>query len=129
METARGLAEMLKQGWKPRRTILLASKDAEEWGLSGSTEWAEKHAAELAEKAVAYINSDSSGKGFLRAGGSHSLERFVNEVSREVSDPDSGKSVWQALKDRRLERAREEDKKDLAERRSLRIPHSALNKS
>ncbi len=121
METARGLAELLKQGWKPRRTILLASWDAEEWGLIGSTEWAEKHEPELAEKAVAYLNSDSNGKGVLRASGSHSLEKFVNEVSRDLADPDSGKSVWQVQKERRLERARDEEKKEVAERADLRI--------
>jgi N-acetylated-alpha-linked acidic dipeptidase len=65
METARGLAELLKTGWKPRRTIVIASWDGEEWGLLGSTEWAEAHRDELAAKAVAYINSDSTGKGWL----------------------------------------------------------------
>ncbi len=132
METARGLGELLKQGWKPRRTLILASWDAEEWGLIGSTEWAEQHAGELSQKAVVYINSDSNGKGVLNSAGSHSLEKFVNELARDVSDPVSGKSVWQALKDRRLEQATtpqtradperaELDKKDLAERADLRI--------
>ena len=65
METARGLGELLKSGWKPKRTIILASWDGEEWGLLGSTEWAEKHAQELSTKAVAYINSDSTSKGWL----------------------------------------------------------------
>ena len=60
METARGLAELLKTGWRPKRTIILAAWDGEEWGLLGSTEWAEKHAQELSAKAVAYINSDST---------------------------------------------------------------------
>ncbi|MGH7465910.1 MAG: M28 family peptidase, partial [Longimicrobiales bacterium] len=65
LETARGFAELMKHGWKPQRTILFALWDGEEWGLLGSTEWAEKHGAELKEKAVAYINSDSNGKGWL----------------------------------------------------------------
>ena len=65
METARGLGELLKRGWRPKRTIILASWDGEEWGLLGSTEWAEKHAQELSTKAVAYINSDSTSKGWL----------------------------------------------------------------
>ncbi|NBQ43920.1 MAG: M28 family peptidase, partial [Mycobacteriaceae bacterium] len=62
METARGLSEMLKSGWRPSRTIKLALWDGEEWGLLGSTEWAEKHDAELKQKAVVYINSDGTGK-------------------------------------------------------------------
>ena len=65
METGRGLAELLKSGWRPKRTIILALWDGEEWGLLGSTEWAEKHAAELRDKAAVYINTDSTGKGWL----------------------------------------------------------------
>ena len=106
METARGLAELLKSGWKPRRTIVIASWDGEEWGLLGSTEWAEKHRDELAKKAVAYINSDSTGKGWLSMSGSHSLEAFINEVARDVPDPrGSGKSVFDAKRARLLEQA------------------------
>ena len=106
METARGLAELLKTGWKPRRTIVIASWDGEEWGLLGSTEWAEKHRDELAKKAVAYINSDSTGKGWLSMSGSHSLEAFINEVARDVADPrGSGKSVFEAKRARLLEQA------------------------
>ena len=86
METARGLGELLKTGWRPKRTIVIASWDGEEWGLLGSTEWVEKHAAELSTKAVAYINSDSTGKGWLVMEGSHSLQAFVNEVARDVQD-------------------------------------------
>jgi N-acetylated-alpha-linked acidic dipeptidase len=121
MEEARALGELLKSGWRPRRTLILASWDAEEWGLIGSTEWAEKHAAELDRKAVIYINSDSSGKGRLGMGGSHSLERFFNEVARDITDPETGKSLWQVLRDRQTEQARtEEAKKDLG-RADLRI--------
>ncbi|MEZ5288425.1 MAG: M28 family peptidase [Vicinamibacterales bacterium] len=87
METARGLSELLKTGWKPKRTIILALWDGEEWGLLGSTEWAEKHAAELRDKAAVYINSDSTGKGWLNVGGSHGLQQFMSEVAREVMDP------------------------------------------
>lgn len=106
METARGLAELLKTGWKPRRTIVIASWDGEEWGLLGSTEWAEKHREELAQKAVAYINSDSTGKGWLSMSGSHSLQAFINEVARDVPDPRrSGKSVSEARRFRMLEQA------------------------
>jgi N-acetylated-alpha-linked acidic dipeptidase len=106
METARGLAELLKTGWKPRRTIVIASWDGEEWGLLGSTEWAEKHRDELASNAVAYINSDSTGKGWLSMSGSHSLEAFINDVARDVPDPrGTGKSVAEAKRARLLEQA------------------------
>jgi N-acetylated-alpha-linked acidic dipeptidase len=106
METARSLGELLKQGWKPRRTIIIASWDGEEWGLLGSTEWAEKHRDELAKKAVVYINSDSTGKGWLSMGGSHSLEAFVSGVARDIPDPrGSGGSVLDARRQRMIEQA------------------------
>jgi N-acetylated-alpha-linked acidic dipeptidase len=107
METARGLAELLKTGWKPKRTIVFASWDGEEWGLMGSTEWAEKHQEELRRKAVVYINSDSTGKGWLGMSGSHSLQAFVNEVARDVSDPrGSGMSVLEAKRARLADQAK-----------------------
>ncbi len=93
LETARALAELGRQGWKPRRTILLAFWDGEEFGLIGSTEWMEKHEDELNRKLAVYINSDSSGKGTLSAGGSPSLESAMREVVRDVNDPVSGKSL------------------------------------
>jgi N-acetylated-alpha-linked acidic dipeptidase len=93
MEMARGLSELLKTGWKPKRTIILALWDGEEWGLLGSTEWAEKHAAELGDKAAVYVNTDSSGKGWLSAGGSHGLQQFLNEVAKDIPDPRSGKPI------------------------------------
>ena len=65
LETARTLAELRKQGWQPKRTIVLALWDGEEFGLLGSTEWAEKHQDELTRKAVVYINSDTNSKGTL----------------------------------------------------------------
>jgi N-acetylated-alpha-linked acidic dipeptidase len=93
MEEARVVGELVKSGWRPKRTIVYAGWDAEEPGLLGSTEWAEEHAAELQEKAVAYINSDGNGRGFLGVGGSHTLERFVNEIAADVEDPETGVSV------------------------------------
>ena len=87
METARGLGELLKSGWRPSRTIVLALWDGEEWGLLGSTEWAEKHDAELKQKAAVYINTDGTGKGWLNAGGSHGLQQFMGEVAKDVMDP------------------------------------------
>ncbi|HVF90556.1 MAG TPA: transferrin receptor-like dimerization domain-containing protein [Blastocatellia bacterium] len=122
MEAGRAMGELLGQGWKPKRTIILCGWDGEEPSLLGSTEWAEAHSDELKQKAVAYLNSDSTGKGWLSMGGSHSLERFMNEVARDVSDPKRGKSVFEALKERRVQTARtDEDKKELASRADLRI--------
>lgn len=97
MEEARVLGALARDGVRPKRTIVYASWDAEEPGLIGSTEWAEDHADELREKAVAYLNSDGNGRGFLRAGGSHTLQSLVNEVARSVEDPQTGVSVWQRL--------------------------------
>jgi N-acetylated-alpha-linked acidic dipeptidase len=93
LETARTLAELSRKGWKPKRTVMFAFWDGEEFGLIGSTEWMEKHAAELNRNLAVYVNSDSSGKGTLNAGGSHSLEGFMKEVLRDVNDPVSGKSL------------------------------------
>jgi N-acetylated-alpha-linked acidic dipeptidase len=90
LEEARAVGELAKTGWRPKRTIVYAGWDGEEQGLLGSTEWAETHAEELREKAVAYINSDSNARGFLSAGGSHTLETFVNQVARDVTDPQKG---------------------------------------
>jgi N-acetylated-alpha-linked acidic dipeptidase len=101
LETARTLAAMVKDGWQPKRTIVLALWDAEEFGLIGSTEWGEKHAQEIDKKLVVYINSDSNGKGTIGASGSHALEEFMTEVLRDVSDPASGKSVLEARRTRR----------------------------
>ncbi|HEX6976105.1 MAG TPA: transferrin receptor-like dimerization domain-containing protein, partial [Vicinamibacterales bacterium] len=123
METARGFSELLKSGWKPKRTIILASWDGEEWGLLGSTEWAEKHKDELATKGVVYINSDSTGKGWIGMSGSHSLQAFINEVARDVPDPrGSGKSALDAKRDRQIEQAKtDKEKADIRAKKDLPI--------
>jgi N-acetylated-alpha-linked acidic dipeptidase len=90
---ARAVGELAKSGWKPKRTLIYAAWDGEEPGLLGSTEWAETHAAELRDHAVVYINSDGNSRGFFNAGGSHTLETFVNQVVRDVTDPEKGISV------------------------------------
>lgn len=87
LEEARAVSELVKTGWKPKRTIVYAAWDAEEPGLLGSTEWVEAHADDLRRHAVVYINSDSNGRGFLDMAGSHSLEPFFNQVGRDVPDP------------------------------------------
>ena len=101
MEEARAIGVLARTGWRPERTIVFASWDAEEPGLIGSTEWVEQHADELREKVVAYINTDGSGRGFLNVGGSHTLERMVNEVAHDVEDPQTGVSVWERTQARR----------------------------
>ncbi|HVR29772.1 MAG TPA: transferrin receptor-like dimerization domain-containing protein [Thermoanaerobaculia bacterium] len=90
---AKALGELVRQGFRPRRTIVYAGWDGEEQGLLGSTEWAETHAEELRAKAVAYVNSDSNSRGFASRGGSHLLETLVNEALRDVVDPQRGTSV------------------------------------
>ena len=98
MEEARALSELVKSGWKPKRTILYCAWDGEEPGLIGSTEWVETHAEELKQKAVAYINSDGNERGFLYAGGSHTLEKFITEIARDVEDPETHISILERSK-------------------------------
>ncbi|HTM25071.1 MAG TPA: transferrin receptor-like dimerization domain-containing protein [Vicinamibacterales bacterium] len=118
METARGLGELLKTGWRPKRTIVLAAWDGEEWGLLGSTEWVEKHAQELSTKAVAYINSDSTSTGWLNVSGSHSLQAFVNDVMRDLQDPKRpGKTLFQAKLDRAISLAKTDAEKTAIQKR------------
>lgn len=98
MEEARAIGELAKKGQKPKRTLVYCAWDAEEPGLIGSTEWVEDHQKELQEKVVAYINTDGNGRGFLGAGGSHSLQAMVSEVAGAVTDPQTNVSV----KERRI---------------------------
>jgi N-acetylated-alpha-linked acidic dipeptidase len=121
METARGLGELLRTGWRPSRTIILALWDGEEWGLLGSTEWAEKHKAELQQKAVAYINTDGTGKGWLNAGGSHGLQQFLGEVTKDVMDPRSGKPIFEEARRRAVLGHPEADRADAEKDPSFRI--------
>src|SRR5437870_947733 len=102
IEEARAYGLLLKQGWKPRRTIVYAAWDGEEPALLGSTEWVEAHADELATKAVAYLNSDTNNRGYLNVGGSHSLEAFINDVAREIEDPETKLSAWKRAQLRAL---------------------------
>lgn len=84
---AKAVSQLAEAGFPPARTIIYAAWDAEEPGLIGSTEWAEHHAEDLQEHAVAYLNTDGNGRGFINVGGSHVLEKFFNEVMRDVTDP------------------------------------------
>ena len=97
LEEARALGTLYRGGWRPKRTIVYAAWDGEEPSLLGSTEWVETHLAELQQRAVAYINTDAYGRGFLQANGSHALEQFVNQAAKSVQDPDAGMSLWQRL--------------------------------
>jgi N-acetylated-alpha-linked acidic dipeptidase len=90
---AKAMGALLKTGWRPKRTLIYCSWDAEEPGLIGSTEWAETHSAELKAHAVLYLNSDENSRGFLGMGGSHSLQHVVNEVASGVHDPETDGSV------------------------------------
>lgn len=112
LEVARGFGQLLKRGWKPRRSIILASWDGEEFGLLGSTEWAEDHAEMLRAQAVAYINMDAavSGKNF-GASASPSLAGLVRQVAREITDPASGKSVYDAWLQRQREQNTQPDER------------------
>ena len=112
METARAFSQLMTKGWKPKRTIIFALWDGEEWGLLGSTEWAETHKEELTKNGVVYINSDSTGKGWLSASGSHTLEDMVNDVARHIEDPERGVTIWEAARARRLETAANSDERD-----------------
>ncbi|MEK6755215.1 MAG: transferrin receptor-like dimerization domain-containing protein [Bacteroidota bacterium] len=122
MEELRAMAELLKQGWRPKRTIIYCAWDAEEPGLLGSTEWAEEHADELKQKAVLYINTDSNARGFLGVEGSHTLERFINEVARDIEDPEKRISVWKRSQLLRIANAHTpEDRNEARSRSDLRI--------
>jgi N-acetylated-alpha-linked acidic dipeptidase len=122
LEEARALGELVKQGWKPDRTIIYCFWDGEEPALLGSTEWAETHDAELRQHAVAYFNSDGNGRGYFRAGGSHSLEAFVNDVAKDIQDPETKMSVWKRVRLVDIANASASDRAELRSRADLRIP-------
>jgi len=107
MEEARAMGQLVKAGWKPKRTIIFCAWDAEEPGLIGSTEFAEEHADELKAHAVVYINSDVNARGFFGAEGSHTLEKFINDVARDVQDPETRLSVWKRAQLRQIGRTGE----------------------
>jgi N-acetylated-alpha-linked acidic dipeptidase len=124
LEEARAMGELAREGWKPKRTILFCAWDGEEEGLLGSTEWGEAHAAELREKAVLYINSDGNGRGYFGCAGSQSLERFVNDVIGDITDPETGLTVLQRARMRRIKSAAGADR--AAARSSTSVPIGAL---
>jgi len=126
LEEARALSVLLKQGWKPKRTIVYCAWDGEEPMLLGSTEWAEYHGDELKQHAAIYINSDGNGRGYLQAEGSHSLEKFVNGVARDITDPEKNISVWKRSQAARLvapprRMDQQQDRREPRSRADLRI--------
>ncbi|HMF09853.1 MAG TPA: transferrin receptor-like dimerization domain-containing protein [Thermoanaerobaculia bacterium] len=122
LEEARALGLLVKQGWKPRRTIVYCAWDGEEPMLLGSTEWAETHAAELQEHAVVYVNTDGNGRGYLEAEGSHTLERFVSGVARDIADPETKLNVLERRRLHDIAQAKnDEDRKRLRETSDVRL--------
>lgn len=121
LEEARALGELLKQGWKPKRTIIYCAWDGEEEGLLGSTEWAEEHAAELQRHAAVYINSDANSRGYLLMQGSHSLEKFMNGVARDIEDPEKKITAWKRDQLYQIVHGTPEARKEARERADLRI--------
>jgi N-acetylated-alpha-linked acidic dipeptidase len=95
MAEAKAIGALVKQGWRPKRTLVYLGWDGEEPGLLGSTEWAETHADEIRRKGVLYLNTDSNGRGTLSAEGSNSWQHLVNEAARSVSDPETGATVYE----------------------------------
>ena len=122
LEEARILGELHKLGWNPKRTIIYCAWDGEEPGLLGSTEWVETHGDDLQKHAVAYINSDSNGRGFFRAGGSHDLEKLINDVVRDLKDPEKDIPVWQRARLYRIANAKnQEERTEIRKRAELTI--------
>jgi N-acetylated-alpha-linked acidic dipeptidase len=118
---AQAVGRLTKAGWRPKRTIIFCAWDGEEQALIGSTEWAETHADELQRKAVLYLNSDSNSRGFLSAGGSHTLERFVNEVARDVIDPEKKVPIFNRWRARTLLEGTGEARREAQDRENMRI--------
>ena len=121
LEEARALGELVKQGWRPKRTIVYAAWDGEEPGLIGSTEWAEAHADELRQHAVAYLNSDTNERGYLGIAGSHSLEKFISEVAKDVEDPEAKVSAFRRVQAQRALRGTPDERREARDRADLRI--------
>jgi N-acetylated-alpha-linked acidic dipeptidase len=101
---AKAMGALAKEGWRPKRTIVYGSWDAEEPMLLGSTEWVETHASELKSHAILYVNTDSNHRGIFQAGGSQDLQHFVNQIAAEIIDPETLAPIGQRTRARlRLE--------------------------
>ncbi len=104
LEEAKSIGELIKQGYRPERTLVYCAWDGEEPSLIGSTEWVEQHAEELSQKAVAYVNTDNNSRGFFGAAGSHALKQLVSDVAADVKDPKTGVSIGERSKARAISR-------------------------
>ncbi|MGO9403120.1 MAG: transferrin receptor-like dimerization domain-containing protein [Terriglobales bacterium] len=122
LEEARMLGELHRQGWIPKRTIIYCAWDGEEPGLLGSVEWVETHLNELQKHAVAYINSDSTERGYFFPGGTQDLQSFVSGVARDIEDPETHMSVFQRSHLVSIAKAKDaEERKDLRKRNDLMV--------
>ncbi len=113
--------ELIKQGWRPKRTLIYCFWDGEEPALLGSTEWVETHADELTKHAVIYVNSDGNGRGFMNPSGSHTLENFINGVMKDIQDPETKQTVWKRSQLRGISRGTPDKKRELRTRADMRI--------
>jgi N-acetylated-alpha-linked acidic dipeptidase len=127
LEEARALGELVKQGWRPRRTIVYTVWDGEEPMLLGSTEWVEQHDEELRQKAAIYINSDGNGRGFFGASGSHTLEKFINGVAKDIEDPETKLSAWKRLQALRIVNGSPESRRPSNRRAGVRVRLHAVS--
>ncbi len=122
LEEAKSISNLMSTGWKPDRTIIYCAWDGEEPGLLGSTEWVEEHEKELQQKAVVYINSDGNGRGYLGAEGSHALEPLMDEIAKQVIDPQTNVSVFERGKANRAINAKGTDaKKKILDEKDLKL--------
>ena len=122
LEEARAMGELMKQGWKPKRTMIYCAWDGEEPGLLGSTEWVETHVEDLKKHAVMYVNSDSNSRGFLGLEGSHTLEHFMNDVARDIQDPETKLTAWKRAQLKEIADANSaEERRELRDRHDMRM--------
>ncbi|MFL6208780.1 MAG: transferrin receptor-like dimerization domain-containing protein [Pyrinomonadaceae bacterium] len=121
MAEAKSIGELAKTGWRPKRTIIYCAWDGEEPGLLGSTEWVETHADLLSKNAVLYVNSDTNERGFLSLAGSHTIEKFINEVARDVPDPEKKISVLERARAAQIINGNSDERREARERADLRI--------
>ena len=118
---AKSISELVKTGHRPARTIVYAAWDAEEPGLIGSTEWVEHHATEIKAHAVAYLNTDGNSRGFIDVDGSHTLERFFNQIFDDVIDPQTDVSIGDRKRAYIKVNGKDEEKEEVRERDDLRL--------
>src|SRR5262245_24902752 len=116
MSVARAFGDMMKAGWRPRRTLLFVSWDGEEQGLLGSTEWGEDYANELRAKTAVYVNRDAGAGGInFSSSAVHSLTPFVYELAQSIRPADETKNLYEAWLARARDEAPKQEGKTAAE--------------